>query len=168
MKIERILTPSDQARVDDTLERLASRLNRQAALSDLLDDWRKFVVAVKQGYQWSMESYTRDLAVRDLIEEISEGLSMDGRRLVAIAVKDIDDDFIEATHDPDQPEDSDSAGLEIAWWQFRIPKKPQGKLLDDMKKMGMKIFTDEAGHPEKQLPDTPSPRDYEAPPGPSS
>jgi hypothetical protein len=170
VNIEKILTQSDQLRVRDTLTRLSSRLNRPSllSLSDLLDEWSKFVVAVKQGYQWSMESYTRDLAVRDLIEEVSEGLSMDGRRLVEISIKDVDDDFIEATHDPDQPNETDSARLEIAWWQFRIPKKPQGKLLDDLQRMGLKMYglpsesppTDSSEPPQ----DIPPPPDYKAPP----
>jgi hypothetical protein len=183
VNIEKILTQSDQLRVRDTLTRLSSRLNRPSllSLSDLLDEWSKFVVAVKQGYQWSMESYTRDLAVRDLIEEVSEGLSMDGRRLVEISIKDVDDDFIEATHDPDQPDETDSARLEIAWWQFRIPKKPQGKLLDDLQRMGLKMYglpseSPPANSPEplqgiqsptdssEPLQDIPSPPDYKAPP----
>jgi len=166
VNIERILTQSDQLRVRDTLTRLSSRLNRNLSLSDLLDEWSKFVVAVKQGYQWSMESYTHDLAIRDLIEEVSEGLSMDGRRLVAIAIKDVDDDFIEATHDPEQPDETDSARLEIAWWQYRIPKKPQGKLLDDIQRMGLRVYGISNDLP-KPLQGIPSPQDYEAPPEPT-
>ncbi len=106
MKIEGKLSLSDRERVSHVLARLSNRINRKLTLSDLLDEWNQFVVTINQGYGWPMENYTRDLAVRDIIEEISESLSMAGRRIIANTIINADRDFILATWDPDRPEES--------------------------------------------------------------
>jgi len=136
LSLERTLAPSDRQRVRDTLARLAARANRELTLSGLVDEWRRFVVAIRQGYNWSMEAYNRDLGIRDLIEEISESLSMEGRRILAEEIRDSDEDFIAATWDPGQPDQAGPPQMEIGWWQFRVPKKPAGKLLKDLEKLG--------------------------------
>jgi len=136
MSIEHDLSPSDRERVRETLARLSNRINRDMTLSSLLDEWRRFVVSIIQGYCWAIETYNHDLAVRDIIEEISESLSMAGRRTIELAVGETDQDFIRATWDPDQPSNIDQHPHEIGWWQFRIPRKPDGKLLEDLRKLG--------------------------------
>ena len=138
MGLERDLSLTDRERVREALVRISARLNRNLTLSDILDEWRQFVVAVNQGYGWSMDTYNRDLAIRDVIEEICELLSMSGRLLVMNAVRDTDRDFTLATYDPDRPDENYSPHHEIGWWQFRIPKFPTGALLADFNRMGYK------------------------------
>ncbi len=136
MSVERNLSLTDRQRVDDALLRISARANRTTTLGELLDEWRRFVISVRQGYGWSMDSYNRDLAVRDFIEEISESLSMEGRRVVEDAIRNVDSEFIEATWDPQQPDKWGPPQFEIGWWQFRVPKNPKGKLLRELEKMG--------------------------------
>jgi hypothetical protein len=141
MKLEYYLDSSDRERVAGTLGRTADRTNRKLSLSELVDEWRNFVVVIGQGYNWSLDMYYRDLGVRDLIEEVSESLSISGRRTVNEAVKQIDEDFIRLTWDPTQPEYSGRHGLEIGWWQFRVPLNPGDMLRSDLAKMDY-IYSD--------------------------
>jgi len=147
MGLERELSDTDRERVRETLMRLSSRVNRKLGLSGIIDEWRHFAVAVNQGYGWSMETYNRDLAVRDLIEELCESLSMSGRLRITNAIRDTDRDFILATWDPDRPDEKFSPQHEIGWWQFRIPKFPTGQLLGDLQKMKYAMYKPSGPHP---------------------
>ena len=136
MSLEHDLTLTDRERVRETLSQLAGRLNRKLNLHDLIDEWRHFAVAVNQGYRWSLETYNRDVAIRDMLEEIAESLSMSGRQRLMDDIRESDQDFILATWDPDRPLDTFSPQLEIGWWQYRVPRYPGGKLFDDLQELG--------------------------------
>jgi len=136
MSPEVVLSGSDRVRSKEVLERLSERHNSRLSLSGLLDDWSRFVVSVQQGYGFSLDSYYRDLTVRDLIEEVSESLSMNGRMILSAAIRDTDENFIQVTVDPDNPHSTNRPEMEIGWWQFRIPKNPGKTISDEMSKSG--------------------------------
>jgi len=155
MSLDHDLTLTDRERVRETLSRLAGRFNRKLNLHDLIEEWRHFVVAVNQGYRWSLESYNRDVAIRDVLEEVAESLSMSGRQSLMDEIRESDQDFILATWDPDRPFDTFAPQLEIGWWQYRIPRYPGGTLFDELQEMGYPPYI-----PPDPIPDTDFPSEF--------
>jgi hypothetical protein len=147
VRLEQNLSASDRRRVEDALKRFAEKEARSLRLSDLLDEWNALAVSIAMGEDWSLAAYNRGLRTRDLIEEINEGLSMEGRRVLQEILADSDNEFIEATYDPLKPDSKHSPTSEIGWWQFRIPKDPRGRLQLGIPELGMGIHppNEEAG-----------------------
>ena len=139
MRLEQSLSASDSRRVQDTIQRFGSQADKAATLSVLVDNWRGLVHSIATGEDWTLAEYNKGLRTRDLIEEINESLSMDGRRLLRSAIEDIDRDFIAATYDPMKRENGFSPQTDIGWWQYRIPKDPRGNLQLGIPELGMGV-----------------------------
>jgi hypothetical protein len=130
---------SDRKRVDDILRRLQTGDGPPVTLSGLISDWKELVSTVAAGSGWSLASYNRGLRTRNLIEEISEGLSMEGRRAIKEVLAQIDKDFISSTFDPLKKDGGSDPGQEIGWWQYRIPKSLSGEIEFGFPEPGMGI-----------------------------
>lgn len=128
MGLEERFSDVDRRRIKEVLERVSAEQTVVPTVSSLLEEWRALVELISGGGEWNLAGFNRGLRVRNLLEEISESLSMEGRQLLAGALAKPDGDFIEATYDPLHPDSRESPQSEIGWWQFRIPKDSQGRL----------------------------------------
>jgi len=138
--VEQNLSRSDRKRVDDILGRFQAGETSPTTLSSLLRDWKDLARSIAEGTKWSLSTYNRGLRTRSLIEEICEGLSMDGRRAVKEVLTQIDLDFISTTFDPLNNEIEIDPEQEIGWWQYRIPRSPQGEIELGFPELGMGIM----------------------------
>ena len=139
MGLDRLFSASDRRRIQDTLARLRKSDSSHLTLSDLLQAWKNLAESIARGDPWTLTGFNEGLRLRDLIEEIIEGLSMDGRRVLRETLKEIDRDFIAATYDPLRPDSQAAPETEIGWWQHRIPKFPGMALELGLPELGMGI-----------------------------
>jgi hypothetical protein len=139
MGLERDLPASDRQRMRDALAQLSMGAQAPSSLSQLLDEWRSIASTLAGGRSWSLANYNRGLRTRDALEEISEGLSMEGRMLLQRALAEIDREFIKATYDPLVPDSNSPPQNEVGWWQYRIPKDPGGILELGIPELGMSM-----------------------------
>jgi hypothetical protein len=139
VKIEQILSASDLKRAQETIRRYGGGTDSPQTLSGLMDAWHGLVHAVANGDNWTLAAYNKGLRTRDVIEEINEGLSSDGRRTLRSALGNSDKAFISATYDPLRPSSGDVPETEIGWWQYRIPRDPKGDLELGIPELGMGV-----------------------------
>jgi hypothetical protein len=139
VRLEQSLTASDLKRAKETIQRHLHKDEVDLSLSSLVEDWEAIVHLVSIGKEWTLTTYNKGLRTRDLIEEINEGLSIEGRRILQHAIGPIDKDFLTATYDPMKHDCGYTPETEVGWWQFRIPRDPRGILEFGIPELGLGI-----------------------------
>lgn len=137
------LTEADRAHLAPILERLSEVARSPMTLEYLLERWLLFVSEVGRGYRYTIDDYTNDVSVRDLLEEIMRDVPGPLREKIYDQVKLLDKRFYESTRPvarPLQPplavfypQLKENPGL---WW-FRVPEKVDGELEKDLRSEGL-------------------------------
>ncbi|MEM0503965.1 MAG: hypothetical protein QXT58_04575 [Archaeoglobaceae archaeon] len=126
----------DQQWIEQFLTRLESRTGLKRSLDDLVQKWSDFVSEIETGYDLYIEDYENDLCVRDILQEVIEGLSPVGREALERLIESIDYRFLQATTPVERPllppVDKETVGF---WW-YRIPKNLGEDLLRDLRQEG--------------------------------
>jgi hypothetical protein len=138
VRLETSLSASDRRRVEDILKRFETSGKVSVTLSGLLDEWRRLSSSIAHD-NWSLNTLNTGLRTRNLLEEILESLSMEGRRAVQTMLAEIDRDFIKVTYDPLRSDDESPVQSEIGWWQYRIPRDSCGTLDLGVPELGLSI-----------------------------
>jgi len=109
--------------IDATPEEILTEYYRPKTLSDRISEWSNIVSAVASGYELSMEDYTNDLTIRDLIEKVRQVLSPKGQQVLASVLRTIDEQFLRATYGLSEALRSAEKGEELGFWWYRVPKQ---------------------------------------------
>ncbi len=91
----------------------------QPDVSRLLRLWEMFVGEVEGGYSATIDDYTNDLTVRDLLEQaLAEGVAADEAARVAA----LDDRLREATRPDETGRLAEVYAVGDEWWWHRLPR----------------------------------------------
>ncbi|MEO6196257.1 MAG: hypothetical protein ABIS20_24820 [Thermoanaerobaculia bacterium] len=104
--------------------------------SRLLEKWRRFALEVEVGYQLSIEDYTHDLSMRDLLEEVKEAVPPRLRKEIDIVLQPWDERFFLATQPSTNPVDPGVEADAKDWW-FRIPDRSGPEAQSYLLEMGL-------------------------------
>jgi hypothetical protein len=102
------------------------------SFEEIISRWETFVREVETGYKLSIYDYTNDLTFRDHIADILKALP-DGelRRAVHARVAPLDNRLRRATLPSETPLAPGSEPTDH-WWWFRIPRKLESELRNDL------------------------------------
>jgi hypothetical protein len=137
--LEQALLPRERQALLRLLQDVGEELSLTSppTLEDLFVRWEKFVAEVEAGYLLSIYDYTRDLSVRDTLEEIMKGLpGSDLKNRIRERLTPFDDRFRLATSSSDKPI-APGADLHDRLWWFRIPRRLVGELREDCAAEGL-------------------------------
>lgn len=90
----------------------------------IIKNWQNLVNECKDGYNDVVEEFTNDLSSRDIIQQILEEISDDGKNIILKFIEPLDKIFIDNTVKVDKPL------MTYEWikdnkqfWYFRVPKR---------------------------------------------
>ena len=106
------------------------------ALSHHLSQWRRFVLAVEEGYQLTIYDYTNDLSTRDLLEKMVQQASCGLLARFKEQLVEWDRRFLAATRRVKRPLIPALEGEHLGWWWYRIPKTSGRELEEDLRQLG--------------------------------
>ena len=86
---------------------------------------------VKEGYKFSFYEYINDLDTRDFLQKIIDESPHSLKDKLKKTLQSYDGNFMNATKEIAVSIFKDQK-RETHWWWFRIPKKLEGELLEDM------------------------------------
>lgn len=113
-----ILSESDVLSIRDFLQ----AIHGNKSLNMLIQQWLYFVREVQRGYDLSIYEYTNDLTVRDILQDILEKISTDGRVAIISRLQPIDETFRASTMEIQKPLLAIPVPSE-RWWWYRAPIK---------------------------------------------
>lgn len=87
------LTTQDQSAVNSKLREKSLRAKHELTLDSLINEWAHFTSNVTK-YSFSIYDYENDLAVRKILDEIIESVSVDGRSKLVNALAESDNNFL--------------------------------------------------------------------------
>jgi hypothetical protein len=136
--IERSLSadPESAAYLERALAKLSKTAGYRLTLGDLLDRWSCLVRAVEEGYGESIYEYANDVAVRNPLRGIEVHAPARVRTTLAASLVPLDDRFFAATDAVTDPITGTSPEPGEPWSR-RVPKRPAGDLLDDLRLRGL-------------------------------
>lgn len=122
MKFPKPQNKVEREALGSAFERLRSEWGFAASFgpSNLLEKWKRFVQEVEEGYRLSIDDYTHDLSMRDLLEEIKEAVPLRLREEIDVALHSWDERFRLATQPSITPIEEGVDADAKDWW-FRIP-----------------------------------------------
>jgi hypothetical protein len=95
-------------------------------LDKLLREWMRFVESVEASYRHTIDDYTNDLDIRDIIEDVRRVSPTVGEKL-RLGIASWDERFIEATHV------FPAWSTASQWWYRRVPIRPGPHLEADLR-----------------------------------
>jgi hypothetical protein len=104
--------------------------------SMLLEKWKRFVLEVEVGYRLSIEDYTHDLSMRDLLEEVKEAIPPRLREEIDVVLRPYDEIFFLVTQPSINPIDTGVEEGARDWW-FRIPYRSGPEIQSYLLEMGL-------------------------------
>jgi hypothetical protein len=66
------LTQEEKQAIEPILQEMSEAAKHSISLDALLTGWSQFVIRVEQGYSLTIDDYTNDLSIRNLIQRIHE------------------------------------------------------------------------------------------------
>jgi hypothetical protein len=97
-----------------------------------LKKWKDFVSSIEGGYDDSIYEYTNDLCIRDRLQKMINCFPQPGKNELSILIKDVDDLYINVTLEIKKPILRGWGIIPMGWWWFRIPKKLNEELKNDL------------------------------------
>jgi hypothetical protein len=91
-------------------------------LDDLLMHWAVFVYDVRNGFTDCLEEYTFSLSLRDAVDEMVRSLPDRLNNAISNFFEQLDNSFILATREVNEPLNIGEAGEAISMRWFRVPK----------------------------------------------
>lgn len=124
------LAPKDNIKVNSILASRSALAKHSISLSYLINKWDHFIKKVEEGYRLTIDDYTNELSIRDLLQEILEVIPNNTE--LEKWIEELDNRFIFITKKVDIPLLPLMKRSEIGWWWFRIPLKPGLVLARDL------------------------------------
>lgn len=119
-----------EAKIDALRQRAKHSPRRFWTLDGMLAAWRDLADEIESGYQLTVDDYTNDLCVRNLLEEvlavIPEG---EVRSRVEREIEEADLRYKGVTHSVAR---QIHGGPDAPWWFFRVPNLIVGELAEDL------------------------------------
>lgn len=100
--------------------------------NELMKEWFDFIAKVEKGYTMTIDDYTNDLTLRDLLDELLQQLPEGLKNKVSKLVEPSYARFKNATIILRKPLWSDK---NPPWWKYRLPKKLVGELKEDVESL---------------------------------
>ncbi len=119
--------------IEPILKEISSRVEREITLNELLNDWRYFVEEIARGYNDSLDDYTNDLSIRDLLEDIMRRIPRPLKDKINNVLNPIDKKFFIVTK---EIEKSLLYKVDAGSWWYRIPMNYSGEFEEDLKSLG--------------------------------
>ncbi len=135
LKIEAELTENERMEILPITQKMSKGFNQPKTVEGLLKDWVDFVIQCKNGYDDCIEDYTNDLSVRELLQDIIEGVGPKLAKKLESYIGEWDRKFEKATRPISKPLWSISTPpkpIETMLY-LRIPKKLCGDLKEDLR-----------------------------------
>lgn len=108
----------------------------EAKLARTLELWQQFIAEVEAGYDLTIDDYTNDLSLRDILQEFLDALSHEPAlptyETLVQKVQELDELFIQATQEVKDPLLPPLGHKPPGFWWFRIPKRCGELLLEDL------------------------------------
>ena len=125
-------TPADRAALADAMNDLRREwgYDSRVTVNHLLGRWEVFVHEVQDGYALTLADYTKELALRDSLEELKSRLAGRLRDQIEEVLGAADERFRFATKQTQQP--LLPADPPIRFWWFRLPNVLHGELLENV------------------------------------
>ena len=123
--------------LENVLQAISQRVGRTITLNELLQSWGEFVAAVERGYSYSIYDYANDLAVRDLIEEVTEAVLPEDAEAIRRVIDGDDNRFRDLTTPLNRPIVALETISERRWWYYRVPRKAGDELTKDLQSEGI-------------------------------
>lgn len=130
-------TREDRARIRDLMAEMSEAAKRPISLEGLLERWTDFVGAIERGYRDSLDDYTNELSVRDLLARVTAVLSKAGHAHLLRTLGPLDDRFHAVTRPILRPLLPPLAGETLGPWWSRVPKVLVDELRDDLHAKGV-------------------------------
>lgn len=109
--------------------------------------WRDLVGIVEDGYTMTIDDYTNDLAIRDVVEEVRPFLTEAVRELLDEDLAPLDQRYESAT----RAASGRLPGGSTHWWAQRVPKVLVGELAETSRGWGCSRSDMPVGHAGAQL-----------------
>ena len=124
------LTPEENVKLNQILAFQSARAKFLIKLPYLLKKWDCFVTRIEEGYRLTIDDYTNDLSIRDLLQEILEVIPNNTELKKWIG--ELDGRFIGGTKKVEFPLLPLMNRPKVGWWWFRIPLHPGDELKKDL------------------------------------
>lgn len=134
------LSPEDRKRIDHLVQTHFPGADWEAEdyVYSCIEDWERFVSQeVEPGYEFTIYDYLNDLWRRDLIQQILDFLSSEGRFQVRLLVEPIDRRFRRATRYVRRSVWYPAEVRSAYWWYHRVPERMGDDLRRDLRTMGI-------------------------------
>ena len=122
--------------LEATLGQLSGTAGYRVSLDELIERWKRFVHQVEQGYDDSIYEYANDLAVRHVLKRIEINAPASLRQSLSAHLMPVDQRFFQATRAAEKSIPALSQEPDTVWLA-RIPEKPVGGLLEDLRSYGL-------------------------------
>lgn len=116
-------TKDDHYRAEQKLELLSQQAKRPLTVENLLERWTDFIRDVERGFDGTVDDYTNELSVRDIIEEVRQVVTPAGQAHLDRSLRPLDERFEQATSTVDKPLLPETAGRTPGPWWSRVPHK---------------------------------------------
>jgi hypothetical protein len=117
-------------KLDAMRQRAMDPPGRLCTLNGMVDAWRELVAQIEDGYDESIDEYTNDLSVRQLLDELLDVLPAGTvRTWVTKEVTESDERYLRATHAVAEPI---FGANEVPWLWRRVPTVLSGELRRDV------------------------------------
>lgn len=93
-----------------------------------IKEWRDFVDQVESGYTMTIDDYTNDLSIRELIDELLQKISAPLKEKVVLLIEPLDEKLKQSTYELRNPL---TKRENPPWYWYRMPKKLVGELKED-------------------------------------
>lgn len=117
------LSAAERAQLSPIEEKLSERALRPMSLKQLLEVWGSFVGDVETGYRMTIDDYTNDLCVRDLLQEVCHSVAPPLQRKLDAALGPLDARFKGATIPDKDRKLEQFIKVGDGWWWRRLPAK---------------------------------------------
>ena len=111
-----------------------------AGLTGLLDYWRDTGLAIRAGYNLTLDDYLNDMDTRQLIEETLPHTTTRGHKQAIVRLYELDESVRPLLHSTDKclwgpkAEAENGWSPEHNWWFYSVPKNPGPQLASDLKR----------------------------------
>lgn len=118
------LTSEELEIIKPILENMSQEYKKIQTLDRLYYRWSRFVNKVVEGYNLTIDDYTNDLCIRDLLQIILTACPKLLRTKLEKLIEPLDNLFLQNTKKIEDPLLSHLENEQNYWWWYRIPITP--------------------------------------------
>jgi hypothetical protein len=111
---------------------------RHRTVAGLIRRWENLVEDVETGYRFTIDDYTNDLSIREIIDRIADATNPRLKAKLLSLLAPLDERFTEATFVSVKPPFPGALrSRPDAWWYARLPLKLVDELREDSERLGL-------------------------------